>query len=1042
MTGDKRLFSSLEEFKGGKVIFGDNNKSRIMGKGTIGKQPEPIFHNVLFVPNLKHNLLSISQLCGVQNRVIFEANFCKIERISDQKVLFTGTRNGNIYTIDLKNQEAFHEKCFTVLKTSLETLWHKRLGHISTTRMSQLRTLGLVRGLPKFNSDENFFCDICVKGKQVKTSFKSVSTISTTKPLQLLHMDLFGPTNVQSLAGKLYAFVIVDDFSRFTWFFFLAKKDECLSKLTDFVQQISNSLDLKIKAIRSDNGGEFTSFNFESFCSSLGIQHFVSAPRTPQQNGVAERKNRALLDLSRTMLLDFNTSKRFWAEAVSTACYILNRTLIRKGLNKTPYELLKNKVPLIGYFHPFGCRCFVLNTKDKLGKFDARSCESIFLGYSSKSKAFRVFNKHTGKVEESIHVTFDDKPQSGNLFSDEDVVSSLPPSSLSPPSASTCPENSVLQNNQTSADSPVCHQTEQNDIPASDVPSTSILSETHQPPPHIQKRHPSTLILADNQKRTVIRSKKFLDFIASEESALISILEPRNIKEALLDEHWILAMQEELHQFERAMVWDLVAPPLNKTIIGTKWVFRNKTNEKGEVTRNKARLVAQGYSQEEGIDFDETFAPVARLEAIRILCAFASYMKFKLFQMDVKSAFLNGFIKEEVFVKQPPGFENPSFPHHVYKLKKALYGLRQAPRVWYDRLSSYLLSNGFSRGTVDNTLFLKFHSSDILLVQIYVDDIIFGSTSDALRNSFGEMMATTFEMSLMGELKFFLGLQVDQTESGIFIHQTKYTTDLLSRFNFSSAKPAATPMATTTKLSAIDSEESTDNTHFRALIGSLLYLTASRPDILFCVCLCARFQANPKISHLSALKRVLRYLIATKDFGLWFPTTDQFDLIGFSDSDFAGSTTDRKSTSGSCQFLGPALVSWSSKKQPSIALSTAEAEYIAAGGCSTQILWIRSQLSDYGISISDSPTSLFCDNTSAINISKNPVLHSRTKHIDVKYHFLRDLVSQKIIDIKFIPTDFQLADIFTKALKEDQFIFIRQNLGILSRSDLPCFQKS
>ncbi|CAN1282367.1 Retrovirus-related Pol polyprotein from transposon TNT 1-94 [Linum perenne] len=362
MTGDKRLFSLLDEFKGGKVIFGDNNKSRIMGKGTIGKQPEPVFHNVLFVPNLKHNLLSISQLCGVQNRVTFEANFCKIERISDQKILFTGTRNGNIYTIDMKNQEAFHEKCFTALKTSLEILWHKRLGHISTTRMSQLRTLGLVRGLPKFNSDKKKFCDVFVKGKHVKTSFKSISTISTSKPLQLLHMDLFGPTNVQSLGGKLYAFVIVDDFSRFTWVFFLAKKDECLPKLIDFAQQISNSLGLKIKAIRSDNGGEFTSFKFESFCTSLGIQHFVSAPRTPEQNGVVERKNRVLLDLSRTMLLDCNTSKRFWAEAVSTACYILNRTLIRKGLNKTlirkglnktPYELLKNKIPLIGYFHPF-----------------------------------------------------------------------------------------------------------------------------------------------------------------------------------------------------------------------------------------------------------------------------------------------------------------------------------------------------------------------------------------------------------------------------------------------------------------------------------------------------------------------------------------------------------------------------------------------------------------------------------------------------------------------------------------------------------------
>ncbi|CAN1273905.1 Retrovirus-related Pol polyprotein from transposon TNT 1-94 [Linum perenne] len=420
MTGEKRNFSSLKEFKGGKVVFGDNNKSRIMGKGTIGNQFEPVFHNVLFVPGLKHNLLSISQLCGTENRVIFEDDCCKVERISNNKTLFTGSRNGNIYTIDMKNQEAFHEKCFTAYKTSLEMVWHKKLGHISSARISKLQTLGLVRGLPSLSSDKQEFCEVCVKGKQVRTSFKSISQISTSKPLQLLHMDLFGPTNIQSLGGNFFAFVVVDDYSRFTWVFFLAKKDECFQKFVEFACQITNSLNSKIKTIRSDNGGEFSSSNFETFCSSFGMQHSFSAARTPQQNGVVERKNRVLLDLSRTMLLDHNTPKRFWAEAVSTACYILNRTLIRKGLDKTPYELLKNKIPSIGYFHHFGCHCFVLNTKDHLGKFDAKSSESIFIGYSLKSKAFRVFNKSSGKVEESIHVVFDDKVSSVTRTDEED----------------------------------------------------------------------------------------------------------------------------------------------------------------------------------------------------------------------------------------------------------------------------------------------------------------------------------------------------------------------------------------------------------------------------------------------------------------------------------------------------------------------------------------------------------------------------------------------------------------------------------------------
>ncbi|CAN1346603.1 Retrovirus-related Pol polyprotein from transposon TNT 1-94 [Linum perenne] len=311
MTGDKRNFSSIIEKQGGKVIFGDNNKSRIMGKGTVGKSDDPIFHNVLFVPNLKHNLLSISQLCGKQNRVIFEANMCKIERISDGKVLFTGNRSGNIYSINLKDQDAFYEKCFSAEKPSPEFIWHRRLGHISSTRIAKLVSLGLVRGLPKLSTDLDVLCPACVQGKQTKTSFKSLNVFASKQPLELLHFDLFGPSNVRSLGGKHFALVIVDDFSRFTWVFFLARKNESSFLLENFIRQISLTSGLPVKTLRSDHGGEFISTTFISFCELTGIKHTFSAPRTPQQNGVVERKNRALLDLSRTMLLDHNTSKRF-----------------------------------------------------------------------------------------------------------------------------------------------------------------------------------------------------------------------------------------------------------------------------------------------------------------------------------------------------------------------------------------------------------------------------------------------------------------------------------------------------------------------------------------------------------------------------------------------------------------------------------------------------------------------------------------------------------------------------------------------------------
>ena len=324
--------------------------------------------------------------------------------------------------------------------------------------------------------------------------------------------------------------------------------------------------------------------------------------------------------------------------------------------------------------------------------------------------------------------------------------------------------------------------------------------------------------------------------------------------------------------------------------------------------------MAQGYNQEEDIDFDETFAPVARLEAIRILCAYACFMNFKLYQMDVKSAFLNGILSEEVYVEQPPGFEDPEHPNHVYKLTKALYGLKQAPRAWYDRLSSFLLANGYQRGKVDTTLFIKHQNSHMIVVQIYVDDIVFGATNMSLCREFESIMQKEFEISLMGELTFFLGLQIKQCKEGIFINQAKYTKELLTKFKMLEAKATSTPMSPTTKIDQDETGKSIDQKTYRRMIGSLLYLTASRPDIHFSVCLCARFQSNPKESHLTAVKRILRYLLGTQGIGLWYPKHTSFDLIGYSDADYAGCRIDRKSTSGACHFLGHSLITWSSRK--------------------------------------------------------------------------------------------------------------------------------
>ncbi|KAG5561088.1 hypothetical protein RHGRI_004190 [Rhododendron griersonianum] len=653
--------------------------------------------------------------------------------------------------------------------------------------------------------------------------------------------------------------------------------------------------------------------------------------------------------------------------------------MIRPILNKTPYELWKGRKPNISHFRAFGCKCFVHNNdKDDLGKFDARSNEGIFIGYSTSSKAYRVFNKRTLVVEESVHVAFDETDHvPSKYFPHIDNIDDEMPREISVRNE-TCVENAP---NSISADAENSDGVSSVAAEHANGVSSIVAEQTDELIPIApQHRDVNTVprewryardqfkeqIIGDPSQGMMTRSS--LRNVCNN-LAFLSQVEPKSFVEAEKDESWILAMQEELNQFERNQVWTLVPKPENSSVIGTKWVFKNKMDESGVVVRNKARLVAQGYNQEEGIDFDETFAPVARLEAIRMLLAFACYKNFKLFQMDVKSAFLNGFISEEVFVKQPPGFQNHEFPDHVFKLSKALYGLKQAPRAWYDRLSKFLIENGFSKGKIDTTLFIKTKDHDILVVQIYVDDIIFGATNESLCKDFAKCMQGKFEMSMMGELTYFLGLQIKQSTDGIFINQFKYIKDLLKKFDMEKAKPMGTPMSTSTKLNKDEMGKPFDEKKYRGMIGSLLYLTASRPDIMFSVCLCARFQSSPKESHYLAVKRIFKYLIGTPNLGLWYPKGTSIDLIGYSDADFAGCAIDRKSTSGTCQFLGDSLVSWFSKKQHYVALSIAEAEYVAVGSCCAQVLWMKQQLDDFGLFFDHIP--IKCDNTSAINLTKN-----------------------------------------------------------------------
>ncbi|GJR69154.1 retrovirus-related pol polyprotein from transposon TNT 1-94 [Tanacetum coccineum] len=414
-------------------------------------------------------------------------------------------------------------------------------------------------------------------------------------------------------------------------------------------------------------------------------------------------------------------------------------------------------------------------------------------------------------------------------------------------------------------------------------------------------------------------------------------------------------------------------------IIALKWIYKVKLDEFGDVLKNKARLVAKGYRQEEGLDFEESFAPVARLEAMRIFLASAASKNMTIYQMDVKTAFLNGELKEEVYVSQPEGFIDLDRPHHVYRLKKALYGLKQPPRAWYDTLSKFLLAQGFSKGVVDPTLFIRKTGKHTLHVQIYVDDIIFASTDPKDCDRFSNEMSSKFQMSMMGQISFFLGLQISQNPRGIFINQSKYANEILKKFDLHKSDPVDTPMVERTKLDEDLSGIPVDQTQYRSMIGSLMYLTASRPDLVFAVCMCARYQSKPTKKHLEAVKRVFRYLQGSINMGLWYPKDTAMALTAYADADHAGCQDTRRSTSGSAQFLGDKLVSWSSKNKLAC---PSRLQRLNTSRCLVAVPnpWCRFHLSDYGFAYNHIP--LYCDNKSAIALCGNNVQHSRSKHIE------------------------------------------------------------
>ncbi|XP_040370263.1 uncharacterized protein LOC112183342 isoform X4 [Rosa chinensis] len=871
MTGEKSWFVSFSsEFTTGSVTFGDGKKAKVMGKGTVNTPGIPNLQNVLFVEGLHANLISVSQLTDDYEDVNFNKTRCIVTDNNGKNIMGGLRSKDNCYHVRA-NKSVEVQTCLKA-KTSDDVLelWHRRLGHVNFQDLLKLSHKESVRGMPFLSGKPDKMCDGCKVGKQTRASHGAINSSTTTHPLELMHMDLVGPSQTESMGGKKYILVVVDDLSRFTWVNFLREKSDTFESFKGLCKRITNekhSSNLCIVRVRTDNGTEFKNALFANFFLEYGISHEFSAPITPQQNGVVERKNRVLLDMGRVMLHSAGLTPNLWAEAISTACYTANRAFLRPGTNKTPYELWKGKKPNVSHLRVFGSPCYIYRDREYLGKFDARSDKGIFLGYSLDSRAYRVYNKRTMSVMESYNVSIDD-----------------------------CAVSNVQVN------------------PDEDQPSGSRVN---------------------------------------------------------------VGLNEETDDSSNDPIFD--HPPVLRT--GFKQVQKDHSTQ------------------------------------------------------DVIGNVHEGIQTRRQVATKPQGFKDPSNPDHVYKLKRALYGLKQAPRAWYERLSTHLVSKGYIQGSIDKTLFIKRDNKHVMIAQVYVDDIIFGSTSDSYVKEFTNIMESEFEMSMCGELNYFLGLQVRQLKTGMFLCQTKYAENLVKKFGLEYAKAVTNPMSTSVKLTEDLTGKSVDQTLYRSMIGSLLYLTASRPDISYSVGVCARFQANPKESHLEAVKRIIRYVSGTATCGVYFTFDSNIEIAGYSDADWGGNLKDRKSTSGGCFFIGNNMVAWHSKKQNCISLSTAEAEYVAAGSCCTQMLWMKQMLRDYGFS--QGKLTILCDNSSAINISKNPVQHSRTKHIDMRYHFIRDLVERNLLELAFVPTEHQLADLFTKPLDTARFESLRSAIGVLSSATLP-----
>jgi transposase InsO family protein len=987
-----------------------------------------VLSDVYYIPRLRTSIVSLGQLDEIAYKTVIEDGAMCVYDHRRQLLARALRMNNRLYSVTLQKAAPI---CLLAKAGDAAWRWHARYGHLHFRALYELGAKNMVEGLPAISRVEQF-CQGCVVGKQHRTPFPRASPYRAQRGLELVHGDLCGPISPATLGGNNYFLLIVDDHSRYMWVETIRTKDEALHFIRRIKALAENESGLRLGALRTDRGGEFNSKEFAVFCDELGIKHFTTAPYSPQQNGVVERRNQTVVEMARSLLKSMCMPAVFWGEAVRTAVHILNRAPTRSLNGKTPYEAWRGRKPNVSYLRTFGCVAHVKNVGPGVTKLADRSTPMVFIGYEDGSKAFRVYDPAARKLRITRDVVFEeDKPwpwtadKGIDLHEEFVVVYDIEPAATTeerPAPALANPAPALTE--EQGQVSPCVDSPRSGAASASPSPTSSPATATAtSPPPQPMQTRASHGIFVPSTK------------YAGEEwetsgLCLAAAEEPASVEHALADVAWRGAMEEEMKSILDNNTWELTTLPAGHRAIGMKWVFKVKKDPDGNIVKHKARLVAKGYAQRPGIDFDEVFAPVARMETVRLLLGVAAHAGWQVHHMDVKSAFLNGEITEEVYVQQPPGFIDDKRGGYVLRLNKALYGLRQAPRAWNAKLDDSLKSLGFQRCPQEHALYRRNDEDSFLLIGVYVDDLIItGSDSIAIAR-FKKQMHGLFRMSDLGLLSYYLGIEVDQRDGHITLCQAAYAVKILEAAGMQDCNPCHTPMDTRLKVGKNNGGDPVDATKYRSIIGSLRYLVNSRPDLSFAVGFASRFMEAPGVHHWALVKQILRYLKGTVRYGCRYSKGSGVSLVGYSDSDYAGDVDDRKSTSGIVFFLGPSIITWSSQKQRITAQSSCEAEYIAAATAASQAVWLSRLLGEVHGKEPDK-VKLYVDNKSAIALCKNPVFHDRSKHIDTRFHYIRECVEEGKIEVTHVGTNDQMGDIFTKALPRAKFIEMRQRLGII-----------